>query len=61
LKDLVLKSKTNSYVFEEPLTSGSAGKEPEEEKDTKLEILSARRTPPGPHTHFLDVTADQVN
>ncbi|XP_031572211.1 uncharacterized protein LOC116306318 [Actinia tenebrosa] len=60
LKDLVLSSKTNGYVFKEPLQSGPIPTEPPR-KDTKLQVQLATAANPGPHTHNLFVTADQVD
>ena len=63
LKDLVLKSKTNAYYFHEPLTSSAVDGNPPEPpaNDTTLEITAARKTPPGPHEHFIELNAQEVS
>lgn len=61
-KDLLLKSKTNEYLFHEPLHSGPLPTEPPK-KDIKLQMQYARTKldPPGPHEHEVFLTAAQVN
>ena len=60
-KDLLLKSKTNGYIFREPL-SGSGGPIPTEpNKPLRYQMMSAKRTPPGAHTHDVIISPDEVS
>jgi hypothetical protein len=59
VKDLILNSKTNGYIFKEPLQSGPIPTEPPR-KDIKLQVQLATAAKPGPHTHEMSITADQV-
>jgi len=60
-KDLLLKSKTNGYIFREPLHSGPLPTEPPK-RSIKLQMQYARTktNPPGSHKHEIVLTADQV-
>ncbi|XP_031572205.1 uncharacterized protein LOC116306312 [Actinia tenebrosa] len=60
LKDMVLKSKTNGYIFREPLQSGPAPTEPPN-KDTRLQVQLSTSKVLVPHTHEILLTSDEVS
>ncbi|XP_032236694.2 uncharacterized protein LOC116617810 [Nematostella vectensis] len=61
LKDVVFYSKTNGYILRESLNSGPIPTEPPQ-KSITLQVASARKDPPGAHTHQIitEITPDQV-
>jgi len=59
-KDLLLKSKTNGYIFREPLSGGDGSKPTEPTKPLRYQMMPARRTPPGAHTHDVIIAPDEV-
>lgn len=60
LKDLVVKSKTNAYVFQEPLSAGGESPVAPPEKDTRMQLTTSRNDITTPHNHELYVTKSQV-
>ena len=62
LKDMLMKSKTYGDMYREPL-GGDSGFVPTDEPVSKLvtlEMDQATRSPPGPHTHEITLTPEQV-
>lgn len=59
-KDVLIQSKTNGYVLKEPLSSSDPLPTPPPNHPLTLTLIDAKRTPPGPHTHEITLTAKEV-
>ncbi|XP_048585291.1 uncharacterized protein LOC116604390 [Nematostella vectensis] len=60
LKDVVLKSKSNGFVLREPLNNGPIPTEGPR-KDQRFQVGRARKNPPGPHTHEIKLTPEEMD
>ena len=60
-KDILMKSNTYSYIYREPLT-GNGNVPPTEpaKRSLTLKMEDAAATPPGPHTHEVTLTPEEV-
>ena len=60
-KDILIKSKTYGYIYREPV-GGNSGVLPTEpsKRPLTLRMQDATKSPPGPHTHEVTLTPDQV-
>ena len=58
-KDILMKSKTYSYIYREPLSGGSGGSEPDKNPLT-LKTTDSTVTGIDPHHHEVTLTPDEV-
>lgn len=60
-KDILMKSNTYSYIYREPLiANGNVAPTEPAKRSLTLKMEDAAATPPGPHTHEVTLTPEEV-
>ena len=59
-KDILTQSQTNGYLLKEPLDSSKPLPTPPTHHPLTLKMIDAKKTPPGPHSHEVTLTAKEV-